>query len=248
MEVQAFSKVPLTEKDTAICLNHIVQLYADSGNYVYRWEPSFGLNKNNIFDPVAKPLVTTTYTVTVTNGPCISTDSAIITVKPSPWVQAVPDSMMVLPGQTVTLNVTGTAPFTWTYSFGLSCTDCPSPSVTIDSNRVFYVQVADSDGCRASDSVIVDVMPTMYVPDAFTPNSDGLNDVFRPKFTGYKSIEVYIFDRWGQLIYQWNTLDGGWNGTCKGVKVQEDTYVYLIKAVSYINRVYQKIGSVTVIR
>jgi gliding motility-associated-like protein len=113
---------------------------------------------------------------------------------------------------------------------------------------VFYVQVADSDGCFATDSVIVDVIPTIYVPNAFTPNGDGLNDMFRPKFTGYISMEVYIFNRWGQLLYQWNTLDGGWDGTYMGEKVQEDTYVYLIKAVSYLHKPYQLIGSVTVIK
>lgn len=156
--------------------------------------------------------------------------------------------MMVLSGQVVTLNATGTPPFSWSPSAELSCTVCATTVVKVDSNTVFYVQVADSDGCKAMDSVIVDVLPTIYIPDAFTPNGDGLNDVFRPKFTGYSTIEVYIFDRWGQLIYHWNTLDGGWDGTMGGKKVEEDTYVYMLKAVTYFKQVYQKIGSVTVIR
>ena len=248
VEVQAYSKVPLFERDTAICLTHIVHLYADSGDFTYLWEPPFSLNKNNIFNPVAAPIVTTVYTVTVTNGPCVTTDSVKITVKPTPVVQAVPDSIMVLPGQTVTLNAVGTPPFTWSPAKGLSCTDCDYPTVVVDSNTMYYVQVADSDGCSAMDSVILDVIPTMYVPNAFTPNHDGLNDVFRPVFTGYISIEVWIFDRWGTEIYHWTTLDGGWDGTVNGDKVQEDTYVYMIKAESYTHKNFQQIGRVTVIR
>ena len=248
IEVLAFSKIPLTSSDTAICLNRIVQLHADSGNYVYSWKPQSGLSNYNTFNPVARPGITTTYTITVKNGPCVSIDSSIIKVNPLPWVRAMPDSIMVLPGQTVTLNVTGTPPFTWTPATGLSCTECSSPSALIDSNRVYYIQVADSDGCYASDSIKIDVLPTLYIPDAFTPNGDGLNDIFRPKFTGYKSIEVYIFDRWGQLIYHWATLDGGWDGTVNGRKVQEDTYVYLINAITYYGYTYKKIGNVTVIR
>ncbi len=248
VEVLAFSKVPVTSSDTAICLNQIVQLHADSGDYIYTWRPYGGLTNYSTFNPVARPSATTTYTVTIRNGPCLSIDSSIIVVKPIPWVQATPDSMMVLPRQNITLNVIGTPPFIWTPSTGLSCTECSSPSVTIDSNRMYYIQVADSDGCYAYDSIKVDVLPTLYVPDAFTPNGDGLNDIFQPKFTGYKSIEVYIFDRWGQLIYHWTTLDGGWDGTVNGRKVQEDTYVYLINAITYYGYTYKKIGNVTVIR
>jgi len=248
VEVQAFTKVPLVERDTAICLTHSAQLYADSGNYKYFWQPPWGLNKNNVFDPVATPTVTTEYTVTVTNGPCVSKDSLKVTVKPIPVVQTVPDSMMVIAGQVVTLNAVGTPPFNWSPSTGLSCVNCSSPVVQVDSNTVYYVQVADSDGCSAMDSVILDVLPTIYVPNAFTPNHDGLNDIFRPVFTGYISVEVWIYDRWGQQIYHWNTIDGGWDGTVNGHKVQEDTYVYLIKAESYTHKNFHQIGSVTVVR
>ncbi|MGP8216945.1 MAG: T9SS type B sorting domain-containing protein [Bacteroidia bacterium] len=249
ININAFTQVPLVERDTAICLNKFVYLHADSGNYTYLWKPSTGLNKNDIYNPEARPLTSIEYTVTVTNGPCISTDSVRVRVWPSPYIRTLPDSLMVLPGQTVTLGVTGTPPFNWYPSSGLSCYDCSNPTVNMnDSCKKYYVNVADSDGCVAIDSVVIDVMPTMYIPNAFTPNGDGLNDIFQPKFTGYKSVEVYIFDRWGQLIYHWNTLDGGWDGTCNGVKVQEDTYVYMITAVTYFNTTYQKIGNVTVIR
>jgi gliding motility-associated-like protein len=248
IEVTAFSKVPLIERDTAVCLKHGVQLYADSGSYTYLWLPASGLNINNVYDPTAIPMVTTTYTVTVTNGPCVSKDSITITVKPIPYVKIIPDSVMIIPGASVTLNATGSPPFNWSPSIGISCTECPSPTVAPDSNTVYYAQVADSDGCIAIDSAIVDIEPTIYVPNSFTPNGDGKNDVFRPKFQGYISMEVYIFNRWGQLIYKWNTLDGGWDGTYEGRKAQEDTYVYMLKAVDYTKNLVQKIGSVTLLK
>lgn len=111
-KITPFTKVPLTTFDTIICFEKIVHLRVDSGNYKYAWAPTLGLSNGYIFNPTAKPLITTVYTVTVTNGACISRDSALIVVKPTPVVKTTPDSVMALPGQVVTLNATGTPPFT----------------------------------------------------------------------------------------------------------------------------------------
>ena len=248
VNVKTFTKAPLLLNDTTICTGHQAFLHADSGGYTYQWTPPGSLNQSNSFKATASPSVTTVYTLTITNGPCISLDSEIVTVHPSPSIKAVPDSVMIAGGQSVTLNAVGDPGWIWSPSYRLSCDNCPYPVVTPDSNTIYYVKVTNSYGCSASDSMIIDILPTFYIPDAFTPNGDGKNDIFQPKFRGYVSIDAYIFNRWGQLLYHWNTLNGGWDGTFQGSYVQQDVYVYMIKATSYTNSVLQKTGSVTLIR
>ncbi len=248
VNVEAFTKLVLQLHDTAICLGHPVQLMADSGNYGYMWSPANSLNSSEIWDPIANPTKTTTYTVIATNGPCISRDSLTVTVYPSPHINASPDSSMIIYGQSVTLIASGDSAYEWSPAKWLSCTECAITIATPDSNMVYYVNVKNKYGCSSSDSVIIDIEPTLYIPDAFSPNGDGKNDVFRPQSTGYTAMEVYIFDRWGELLYHWNTLDGGWDGRFHGDLVQEDVYVYLVKATTYTHQTVQKIGSVTLLR
>jgi gliding motility-associated-like protein len=92
---------------------------------------------------------------------------------------------------------------------------------------------------------------TMYIPNAFTPNDDGINDVFQPKGMGWKpnQYEFLIYDRWGNLIFKTNDYTKGWDGTYKGAHAPTDVYVYKIKAVSsaYGSR-KEFAGHVTLIR
>jgi gliding motility-associated-like protein len=248
VNVQVFTKVPLVMKDTSLCLGHSIKLKVDSGNYAYQWIPAAGLNNPTIFDPVAYPVTTITYTVIVTNGPCLSRDSATIIVKPVPTITAMPDSAMIVFGESVKLTAAGDPGWYWYPSTYLSCTECPSPVATPDTNMLYYVKVTNKYGCSAIDSVKIDVAPTLYVPNAFTPNGDGLNEVFRPKCWGYISMEVYIFDRWGTLLRHWTGFEDGWDGTFRGRKVQEDVYIYMLKATTYTHNQIEKIGSVTVLK
>lgn len=86
-------------------------------------------------------------------------------------------------------------------------------------------------GC--SDTVVKTVLVesdfSLYVPNVFTPNEDGLNEVFLPRMRGVRVYELSIFNRWGQMIYQTNTQEEGWNGDCKGELCKQDTYVWKIK-------------------
>ncbi len=93
--------------------------------------------------------------------------------------------------------------------------------------------VVDEHGCMDSitNCLVVNPLFTFYIPDAFSPNGDGINDVFMPRGSYVKSYEMYIYDRWGQQLFHSTDINNGWNGTTKGgsTTCQEDTYVYLIK-------------------
>jgi len=111
--------------------------------------------------------------------------------------------------------------------------------------------VTDNHGCHDTVDHCIDILPqfTIYIPNAFTPNGDGLNDVFLPKGDYIENFEMFIFDRWGQQIFHTTDIYNGWDGTMHGNKVQEDTYVYLISCTDPANaKQYSYMGKVSVVR
>ncbi len=121
-------------------------------------------------------------------------------------------------------------------------TDCYNPHVAPRYTTTFMVTVMNSDSCFASDTVTITVLvePKMFIPTAFTPNNDGLNDHFEFDILGATDINIAIFDRWGSRVYanshQPNGINGhnGWDGTKDGKALPYDTYVYQMK-VTYFN-------------
>ncbi|HWY13210.1 MAG TPA: T9SS type B sorting domain-containing protein [Bacteroidia bacterium] len=112
----------------------------------------------------------------------------------------------------------------------------PSHEYTAIGNYPVTIIQTNAWGCTDTLIKVLDVIEdfTMYIPNAFTPNGDGLNDVFQPKGMGWKpdQYEFLIYDRWGNLLFKTNDYSKGWDGTIKGVAVQSDVYIYKIKAVS----------------
>ena len=88
------------------------------------------------------------------------------------------------------------------------------------------------------------------MPNVFTPNNDGVNDVFRPTYVGVKNVSGYIYNRWGEVIYQWWGIKGYWDGYTfpAGVAVPEGTYYYVVKAYSYTEEEIIKTGVVSLKR
>jgi gliding motility-associated-like protein len=97
-------------------------------------------------------------------------------------------------------------------------------------------------------SVFVKDSMTLYVPNAFTPNGDGINDVFKALGTLVKTFQLLIFDRWGNLIYESESLGRGWDGFYKGEKVMNGVYVWKIYATDFYDLEHILIGHVSVIR
>jgi gliding motility-associated-like protein len=84
-------------------------------------------------------------------------------------------------------------------------------------------------GCKDSAYVKIIVQGSFYVPNTFTPNYDGLNDVFKPKATNVYDYSMDIYDRWGNHLFTTTDIEYGWNGFYKGQLCQEDVYVYKIE-------------------
>ncbi|HEY1038870.1 MAG TPA: PKD domain-containing protein, partial [Bacteroidia bacterium] len=111
--------------------------------------------------------------------------------------------------------------------------------------------VFGSNGCPDTFKQKVKIVPEylFWIPNAFTPNTDYRNSVFKPIMMGVMDYTFTVFDRWGEKIFETNDEDAGWDGTYKGNKCQQDVYVYLIKYKDVINKEdHTKAGTVTLLR
>jgi gliding motility-associated-like protein len=203
------------------------------------------------------PLKTTDYVLTVydTKGcPKPGKDTVTVVVL-DPIKPFAGRDTAVLIDQPMQFNASGGVAYQWSPAIGLSATDLANPvgTYTTPSQGTKYkVRVFNEEGCVDSAYITVKVFatgPTVFVPNAFTPNSDGLNDQLRPIAVGIKTIESFsIFNRWGQLVFS-TTINGkGWDGKINGQPQRSESFVWVVQAVDYTNKRYLKKGMVTLIR
>jgi len=127
-----------------------------------------------------------------------------------------------------------------------------SGTFTFDFQGTYAVTLLckTTGGCEDRMTKVISVGESeveLYVPKSFTPNGDNVNDVFKVYGIGISTVNVQIYNRWGELIYQWNGLDGGWDGTVANRLVPQDVYAYVIYGVdSNFNKI-KRLGSVTLL-
>ena len=162
-------------------------------------------------------------------------------------------------GTTANLRATGTniTSYLWSPGETLSCTDCAAPVASMSVMTTYYVDVLSEHGCRASDSVRVILYcdnSQVFIPNAFTPNGDGQNDIFYPRGMGIKTIKSFrVYNRWGNLLFERESINlndaaNGWDGSHKGEEPRPDVYVYLIEAVCYTGEDVHIKGDVTIVK
>lgn len=248
VKIDSLYRIPLDSYRLIMCRNQQLQLLAPQGNYTYQWQPFYQIDPPNVFNPFVNPRVDTIYHLTLFNGPCKSEGSYSITVYPVPTLTVTPQRIEILPGETALLTSLSDTISTWYPYLNLSCNICNQTMAAPDSNTVYYAVVSNKYGCRKIDSVTVNVTPSLYIPNCFTPDGDGLNDLFKPVFSGYVETELMIFDRWGEMIFRTKELYGGWNGQKKEVPCELGVYTYKLRATDYKKRTIEKIGHVTLLR
>lgn len=253
--VQIFLKNPLdiqASPGATVCEGGVVQLYATGGNS-YIWSPKEGLDNPYLPNPVASPARTTSYTVTSTDGICFTaSDVTVVTVNAQPYLSVTAD-VEIVAGQNFQLHAYGSGTFTWSPPDFLSCTDCPNPTVIHpDKPMTYTVTVVDSSGCRREDDVSISLTckdDAVYVPDAFTPNGDRRNDIFRVRSYGLQHVTSFrVFSRWGELVFETSDLNQGWDGTYRGQLCSPAVYVWYLEGVCSDGGKILKQGNVTLIR
>jgi gliding motility-associated-like protein len=242
--------------DTTICYNTPAQLQGAIAGSSYNWTPAASLSNSTILNPIAYPPRTTAYVLTVydTLGcPKPGRDTVIVNVIPKMNPFAGRDTSVIV-GQPLQFNASGGSSYFWSPSTGLNNPNIADPIGVylseIDSIR-YRVLVMDGN-CMDSAFITVRVFktpPYIFVPSAFTPNSDGLNDVIRPIAVGIKKINYFrIYNRWGQMVFS-TTINGhGWDGKIGGREQGTNTFAWIVSAVDYQDKpIFQK-GLVTLIR
>jgi len=190
-----------------ICLGSCVTITATGGS-TYSWSPATGLSNPGIPNPVACPMITTTFTVTVTdaNG-CFSTSNTTVNVNPNPVVNAGNDQY-VCPGQCAGLNASGGFSYSWSPSAGLSATNLPNPSACPSATTQYWVTVTTLDGCTATDNVMVTVS-NLSINTTSTPASCGqCNGTVAVTQTGGISPFTYVWSTGSTVPTQPNLCFG----------------------------------------
>jgi gliding motility-associated-like protein len=146
----------------------------------------------------------------------------------------------------------------WLWNFGDAY--CPpanntsniqSPSHPYSALGTYCVLLTVSNGyCIDTAQLCLVIEPEFifYIPDAFSPNSDGVNDDFYGKGEGINSYEMWIYDRWGNQVFYGDAINKHWDGSMAGRIVQEDVYVYVVKLYDWQNQEHKYIGTVTVVK
>ncbi len=198
-----------------------------------------------------------TYTVTITdaNG-CTMTNTVVVNMAGGPTAVATGNATITY-GNSTPITSGGGVSYLWSPSTGLSCTTCQNPTATPVVTTTYCVVVTDASGCTDSACVeiIVDVPcptnPDFGVPNAFSPNKDGHNDIFILQGMGLCMTDflMVIYDRWGEKIFEATSPNIGWDGSYKGKVMDPGVFVYHITATFTGNKEsFVKKGNITLIR
>ncbi|MRG44240.1 PKD domain-containing protein [Chitinophaga sp. SYP-B3965] len=247
--------------DTTICLGYALPLWVKGADH-YVWKGE-GLAAANIPNPQAIIKKQGWYTYEVTGydaDGCFTHDTSLmVSVYPAPTINAGPD-LTRMTGMPVQLRGQGSPDvirWNWSPTDNLDCATCAQPMASPNLSTKYKVEVENSYGCKATDEVVVMVTcdkGAVFLPTAFTPNRDGVNEWFYPKGRGIKEVaSLRIFDRWGSQVFerthfQMNIASAGWDGTWKNSIAPMGNYVYAIETVCEDGTTFLFRGTVTLIK
>nr|WP_295867138.1 PKD domain-containing protein [uncultured Chitinophaga sp.] len=246
--------------DGNICSGKSMQMQS-GGAYRYKWIPTTGLSNAAIPDPIASPATTTTYQVVGYDDIGCFTDTVLakVTVRPSPEIKLGPD-MEVAAGSVIPMPAAGSSDITqveWTPITNLSCFNCLTPMVTPKGSTTYHVTVSNQWGCIAGDDIHIKTIcngGNIFIPNTFSPNGDGVNDVFYIRGRGMQTVRVFrLYNRWGQVMFERFGINGddpsfGWDGRYKGTLLNPDVYVYYAEIICDSGESIIMKGNVTLIR
>lgn len=226
-----------------------------SGGISYAWSPASGLSCATCDTTISTAHSTTVYTVTVTDGlGCKGSDTASIQVNQVSsihFLHNVTTSARIDYGSQVQLNADGAVIYYWKPDDGtLNNPNINDPVASPVRNTVYIVYGYNMEGCLDTALVTIDVATTTEtIPDAFTPNNDGHNDVFRiVNLQDGKLVEMRIFNRWGQLVCKTSDNETGWDGKYDGVPQDMGVYNYYILVAREDGKTVAFKGDLTLIR
>ena len=245
-----------------ICLGSQTTLQA-TGGFAYHWSPSAGLSNTDIANPIATPTVTTSYTVEIKlknalGDTCVQTLSTVVSVIDplSIALSASADKDTVISGESTKIHalVDTTMKILWSPGTAVENPNAYTTKVTPKETTTYTVTILDSMGCARTASVTVYVISMAcdqdiaFVPNTFTPNSDGKNDILYVKSNDLTEIYFTIYNRWGEMVFETKDLKKGWDGTYKGMQVDPAVFAWYLTGTCNNGNEFYKKGNVTLLK
>lgn len=253
--------------DIFICLNEEIELSAinlySNFEMTYLWTPTAQIISGNTSEMITAQMTDDTwFYVNMENElGCQWIDSIFVEVSDLDVfsVQATALDNIIVEGQSTTMNGTPGNPYTvtWTPPSGLSNPNNSTTGASPNTTTTYTYTVTDNSplgSCNATDSVTITVVelncgfPTVFLPNSFTPNGDDENDVLFLRGSLVKEMELMIYDRWGEKIFESQDQSIGWDGTYKDREADSGVYVYLLKVICLDEQEVELKGNVTLIR
>jgi gliding motility-associated-like protein len=215
----------------------------------YRWyndnaEPIAGATGSKFTTPTLS--INTTYYVTNERFGCESRQVPVeVTVYPAPEINAGPDQI-IEEGESIQLQGSGGGVYQWSASTSPATIQAAAPVVTPTKTTTYTLTVTNDKGCAASDEMTVIVQKKLTIPDAFTPNNDGVNDTWEiTNIESRQNVKLEVFNRWGSKVYESVGYPLPWDGTVAGKELPMNTYFYMISLEGGRQRLT---GAVSIIR
>lgn len=252
-----------TGADTLVCPSSPIQLFADntgpSDSMRYEWQPVSNVASGaNTATPTVAVTGNTTFTVIGTSEfGCKYYDTVMVSTFPAAVqlsAYANPDTISY--GDTTQLfaDTAFVRDFAWRDDTTLSATDVLQPYAYPKNTHTYYITANDFIGCAKTDTVTVYVLRTpcaesnIFIPNGFSPNSDGKNDMFYVRGNNITKALLIIYDRWGQKVFESNDINIGWDGVFKGKKLDPAVFAYYVEGECEGGQQFVKKGNVTLFR
>lgn len=149
----------------------------------------------------------------------------------------------------ITVNGCTQCTFSWSPTTGLNTSSGPSVIASPEETTIYSVKVTQ-EGCEHTLSIRIEVKQCVepFLPNAFTPNGDGINDVLYARLKDYEAMQLIIYNRWGQEVFDTRNPDVGWDGTFRGRQLPPDVYGFYLYMICPDGTEYKKRGSISLIR
>ncbi|MFN0016162.1 MAG: gliding motility-associated C-terminal domain-containing protein [Saprospiraceae bacterium] len=243
-------------EELTICPGDTVRLNSGGiDGYEYEWTPGATLSDTTAFSPLAFPLVTTDYLVTITNAICTYEGMVTVFIVDTSALAVSATPPIIYLGETSQLLALhpGTAPISWTPANTLNNPSIRGP-IAEPSETTTYTARISYDGCVLERSVTVTVLfpncdePFVFFPTGFSPNGDGENDVLRLETRFAEEVYWAVYNRWGQKLFETYDPAGEWDGTFEGKTQPVETYGYYYRVRCRGGVTSVKKGNVTLLR
>ncbi|HMO41568.1 MAG TPA: gliding motility-associated C-terminal domain-containing protein [Saprospiraceae bacterium] len=244
----------------ALCRGDTIALNPSFNSaYRYSWWPPEAFDRPDLPNPLVSPAGDVVYTVQITDADAFCQLERQIALRVAAPIDtltavAVPDTIFGRGTVQLTATFRPDLSYNWVPTASLNLPDIFNPEASPTVTTTYQVLVRNEAGCTATASAQVVVInlacedPFVFIPDAFTPNGDGVNDVFSVRGRNIDELYFAVYNRWGQLVFETRTLSRGWDGSYRGQELPPDVYGYYAEVRCFDGSIFRQRGNVTLIR